>query len=42
MEEIIAKVVKNIQGTTPSAVTITKEGEKLVGAAAERQMITNS
>lgn len=28
--------------TTPSVVAFTKEGEKLVGAAAKRQAITNS
>lgn len=38
------KVIENAEGlrTTPSVVAFTKEGEKLVGAPAKRQAITNS
>ena len=38
------KVIENSEGlrTTPSIVAFTKEGEKLVGAPAKRQAITNS
>jgi len=38
------KVIENSEGlrTTPSIVAFTKEGEKLVGAPAKRQAVTNS
>lgn len=44
MEGSTPKVIENAEGsrTTPSVVAFTKEGEKLVGAAAKRQAITNS
>ncbi len=44
MEGSTPKVIENAEGvrTTPSVVSFTKEGEKLVGAAAKRQAITNS
>lgn len=44
MEGSTPKVIENSEGmrTTPSVVAFTKEGEKLVGAAAKRQAITNS
>ena len=40
----IPKVIENSEGlrTTPSIIAFTKEGEKLVGAPAKRQAITNS
>lgn len=40
----VPKVIENAEGlrTTPSVVAFTKEGEKLVGAPAKRQAITNS
>ncbi|MEN6637322.1 MAG: Hsp70 family protein, partial [Clostridiaceae bacterium] len=36
-------VIPNVEGsrTTPSVVAFTKDGERLVGAAAKRQAITN-
>jgi len=39
-----AKVIPNSEGssTTPSIVAFTKNGERLVGAPAKRQSITNS
>ena len=44
MEGSTPKVIENAEGnrTTPSVVAFTKEGEKLVGAPAKRQAITNS
>jgi molecular chaperone DnaK len=44
MEGAQAKVIENAEGvrTTPSAVAFTKEGERLVGAPAKRQAVTNS
>lgn len=44
MEGKEAKVIQNTEGarTTPSVVAFTKDGEKLVGAAAKRQAVTNS
>ena len=44
MEGKQAKVIENAEGirTTPSVVAFTKEGERLVGAAAKRQAVTNS
>ena len=44
MEGNTPKVIENAEGnrTTPSVVAFTKEGEKLVGAPAKRQAITNS
>jgi molecular chaperone DnaK len=44
MEGSTPKVIENAEGvrTTPSVVAFTKEGEKIVGAAANRQAITNS
>lgn len=44
MEGSTPKVLENAEGvrTTPSVVAFTKDGEKLVGAAAKRQAITNS
>ncbi|MDX8406296.1 MAG: molecular chaperone DnaK [Mariprofundus sp.] len=43
MEGGKAKVIPNSEGdnTTPSVVAFTKDGERLVGAAAKRQMVTN-
>jgi len=43
MEGGSAKVLENAEGmrTTPSVVAFTKEGEKLVGAPAKRQVVTN-
>ena len=36
-------VIPNLEGarTTPSVVAFTKDGERLVGAAAKRQAVTN-
>uniref|UniRef100_A0A0N5AEQ2 Heat shock 70 kDa protein 9 n=1 Tax=Syphacia muris TaxID=451379 RepID=A0A0N5AEQ2_9BILA len=44
MEGKQAKVIENAEGvrTTPSTVAFTKEGERLVGAPAKRQAVTNS
>ena len=44
MEGSTPKVIENAEGsrTTPSVVAFSKEGEKIVGAAAKRQAITNS
>ena len=37
-------VIPNAEGgrTTPSVVAFTKDGERIVGAAAKRQAVTNS
>ena len=44
MEGSTPKVIENAEGvrTTPSVIAFTKDGEKLVGAPAKRQAITNS
>ncbi|KAK0409569.1 hypothetical protein QR680_004627 [Steinernema hermaphroditum] len=44
MEGKQAKVIENAEGvrTTPSVCAFTKEGERLVGAPARRQAVTNS
>ncbi|KAL3985645.1 chaperone protein DnaK [Acanthocheilonema viteae] len=44
MEGKQAKVIENAEGvrTTPSVVAFTKDGERLVGAPAKRQAVTNS
>nr|CAD2145620.1 unnamed protein product [Meloidogyne enterolobii] len=44
MEGKQAKVLENAEGsrTTPSVVAFTKDGERLVGAPARRQAVTNS
>ena len=44
MEGSTPKVIENAEGvrTTPSVIAFTQEGEKLVGAAAKRQAVTNS
>jgi molecular chaperone DnaK len=44
MEGKQAKVIENAEGvrTTPSVVAFTREGERLVGAPAKRQAVTNS
>lgn len=43
MEGKSAKVLENAEGnrTTPSVVAFTPEGERLVGAPAKRQAVTN-
>lgn len=44
MEGKTAKVIENAEGvrTTPSTVAFTADGERLVGAPAKRQAVTNS
>jgi len=44
MEGKQAKVIENAEGvrTTPSVVAFTRDGERLVGAPAKRQAVTNS
>ncbi|VDM94595.1 unnamed protein product, partial [Onchocerca ochengi] len=44
MEGKQAKVIENAEGvrTTPSVIAFTKDGERLVGAPAKRQAVTNS
>jgi molecular chaperone DnaK len=44
LENKMPKVIPNSEGalTTPSIVAFTKNGERLVGAPAKRQSITNS
>jgi len=44
MEGKQARVIENAEGvrTTPSVVAFTKDGERLVGAPAKRQAVTNS
>ncbi|KRX76697.1 Heat shock 70 kDa protein F, mitochondrial [Trichinella sp. T6] len=44
MEGKVAKVIENAEGcrTTPSVVAFTTEGERLVGAPARRQAVTNA
>ena len=44
MEGKTPKVLENAEGnrTTPSAVAFTKDGERLVGAPAKRQAVTNA
>jgi molecular chaperone DnaK len=44
MEGKQAKVIENSEGvrTTPSVVAFTRDGERLVGAPARRQAVTNS
>ena len=44
MEGCIPKVLENSEGakTTPSIVAFTKDGQRLIGASAKRQSITNS
>jgi molecular chaperone DnaK len=44
IENKVPKVIPNAEGnnTTPSIVAFTKNGERLVGAPAKRQSITNS
>lgn len=43
MEGKAAKVIENAEGvrTTPSTVAFTKDGERVVGAPAKRQAVTN-
>ena len=43
MESKELKVIENAEGsrTTPSIVAITESGERLVGAPAKRQAVTN-
>jgi molecular chaperone DnaK len=43
MEGGAARVIENSEGhrTTPSIVSITADGQRLVGAAAKRQAVTN-
>ena len=43
MEGGSAKVIENAEGvrTTPSIVALTKDGERIVGAPAKRQAVTN-
>ena len=43
MEGGIPKIIENIEGnrTTPSVVAISKNGERVVGAAAKRQAVIN-
>ena len=44
MEGDQAKVIENSEGkrTTPSVVSFTKEGERLIGITAKNQAVTNS
>lgn len=44
MEGAVPHVIENSEGqrTTPSVVAFTEEGERLVGVAAKRQIVTNS
>ena len=44
MENDRAVIIPNAEGsrTTPSIVAFTKSGERLVGAAAKRQAVTNA
>jgi molecular chaperone DnaK len=44
MEGGTPRVIENSEGarTTPSIVAITDSGERLVGAAAKRQIVTNA
>ena len=43
MEGGVPKILENIEGnrTTPSIATISKNGERLVGASAKRQAVIN-
>src|SRR5665811_1093537 len=43
MEGGVPKIIENIEGnrTTPSVVAISKNGERIVGAAAKRQAVIN-
>ena len=44
MEGGTPRVIENSEGarTTPSIVAVTESGERLVGAAAKRQIVTNA
>ena len=43
LEGVEPKVIPNAEGdrTTPSVIAVTKEGERIVGAVAKRQAVTN-